>query len=153
MGDGISEMEVDGFRKLLGGGSLDPILERLADGVTYEDEVVGARTGKDAFSEAWSGWMTAFPDLKVESRHTTIQGNTAVMETTTTGTNTGPLNMAGGALPPTNKKVALEGAWVFGFNSEGKVTNFRVYGNPMKMLQQLGIDPASIPKPPAATSP
>jgi len=140
MADGISFLEVDGFRKTVNGHTVDTILALVADDVTLQDEMGGARSGKTAFRQFLQNWIGGFPNLAVSSRAVTIQGWSAAMEVTVTGTNTGPLTMADGSvLAATNKSVQTEGAWALRFNTAGKVAGLRIYSNPSKLLSQLGV--------------
>ena len=140
MADGISNMEVDGFRNAVNGHALNSILALVADDVAIEDELGGARSGKSAFGQIVQGWVAAFPNLAVESRATTIQGWSATMEVTVTGTNTGQLTLPDGrTFAATNRSIRTEGAWAMRFNNAGKLAGLRIYGNPAKLLSQLGL--------------
>jgi predicted ester cyclase len=153
MGDGISEMEVDGFKDALNSRTMDQILSRVTDDLAYQDEMRGGGLGKDDFGRIWTGLLAAFPDAMVQTRRTVISGFTAALEATIIGTNTGGLPLPDGQiLPPTNRKVNLEVAWIWEFAEDGKVRSFRSYGNPSRMFGQLGLSPPTA-QPAADTSP
>jgi len=140
MADGISFMEIDGFRNALNGKALSTLLNLVTDDVAMQDELGGARSGKTLFGQNWKNWFAAFPDMTVSSRATTIQGWNAILEVTVTGTNTGPLALPNGqTFAATNKAVRTEAAWALRFNSAGKLAGLRIYGNPSTLLTQLGV--------------
>ena len=140
MTDGISTLEVDGFRNAVNGHTLNTILALVTDDVAIQDEFGGARSGKSVFGQFFKNWFGGFPNMTVAPRATTIQGWSAVVEVTVTGTNTGQLTLPDGqVLAATNRSVKLEGAWALRFNSAGKLAGLRIYNNPSKLLAQLGV--------------
>jgi hypothetical protein len=57
--------------------------------------------------EAWQGWAKAFPDSKATFVGEYASGDTAVLELVWKGTQTGPLQMPTGTIPPSNKSIEM----------------------------------------------
>ena len=91
--------------------------------------------------QAAQGWKTAFPDAQGTITKELASGDTAVLEITWDGTQTGPLDGPGGTIPATGKKVRLEAVQVVTV-AGGKVTETRHYFDLLGMLQQLGVVPS-----------
>lgn len=76
---------------------------------------------------------TAYPDMKFESDHMSIDGNTATTRMTFTGTNAGPR----GDLPPTNKKVKVSAVLISQI-TDGEISEEWLYINMASVFKQLG---------------
>ncbi len=81
----------------------------------------------------------AFPDAKMTIRNAIECDNSLAVEITWTGTHLGPLPM--GAIPPTGKKVQVEGCDVFKIR-DGKIVHLRAYLDILTLMAQLGLMPA-----------
>ena len=79
-------------------------------------------------------FFTAFPDLKVSLEETEIKNNKIFLLWQSTGTNTGVF----GEVPPTGKKVKINGLSQLYFDETGKLYREDVYYNELDLLQQLG---------------
>ena len=86
---------------------------------------------------------TAYPDMKFEPDHMSIDGNTVTTRITFTGTNTGPR----GDLLPTNKKVKVSIVLISQID-EGEIAEEWLYANWASIYKQLGftITPPSAEK-------
>jgi steroid delta-isomerase-like uncharacterized protein len=84
------------------------------------------------------GWIEAFPDLKLEQTNRVVQDDAVAAELVFTGTNTGPLRVAGAQLPPTNRPAIGRGAY-FSRCEGDKVIEFSAYPDLAGMLVQLGL--------------
>jgi steroid delta-isomerase-like uncharacterized protein len=96
---------------------------------------------KEGARQYFNSWMTAFPDFRVKTVTRVVSEDGIASEVEFTGTNTGPLAMAGAELPPTNKTVTGRGsymAWV----RNGKIVEFRSHPDAAGMMMQLGMMPA-----------
>lgn len=119
--------------------------EIVAHTSTFPDDIVGL--------EAIKSWVTfartAYPDLHMTFDEVIVKGNKIVASFTFTGTNTGPLSMPSGELPPTGKEVRITGLGIDRVQS-GKITEELVVYNVLEMLQQLGftLTPPAPPEPP-----
>ncbi len=78
-----------------------------------------------------------------------IQGDKIASRFTVTGTNTGPLSMPSGELPPTGKKVRFTGLGIDRVQN-GKITEELVVYNVLDLMLQLGftLTPPQPPEPP-----
>jgi len=76
---------------------------------------------------------TAYPDMKFEPDHMSIDGNTVTTQMTFTGTNMGPR----GDLPPTNKAVKVSAVLISQI-TDGEISEERLYINMGSVYKQLG---------------
>jgi len=76
---------------------------------------------------------TAYPDMKFEPDHMSIDGNTVTTQMTFTGTNMGPR----GDLPPTNKAVKVSAVLISQI-TDGEISEERLYINMASVFKQLG---------------
>jgi len=99
--------------------------------------------GTTALMDHLSYLRTAYPDMKLEPDHMSIDGNTVTTRITFKGTNTGPR----GDLLPTNKKVKVSTVLISQID-EGKIAEEWLYVNMASVYKQLGftITPPSAEK-------
>jgi len=76
---------------------------------------------------------TAYPDMKFEPDHMSIDGNTVTTRMTFTGTNAGPR----GDLPPTNKTVKVSAVLISKI-TDGEISEEWLYINMASVFKQLG---------------
>ncbi len=76
----------------------------------------------------------AMPDLNIAIDNLSIYGNTAYINWTATGTNTGEFM----GNPPTGKKVKFSGLAVWQLNSDGMAVREDVFSDPNAAAMQLG---------------
>lgn len=79
----------------------------------------------------------AFPDFTVKIDKTIIDGNTAYLKWTCTGTNTGSFMEN----PPTNKKIKTHGFSIWRFDTSGKGIQEDAFYDNLIVFNQLGIAP------------
>ena len=79
-------------------------------------------------------YHSAFPDFKVAIDNTVIMGNTAYINWTVTGTNTGEFM----GNPAVNKKIKTHGLSVWTFNKEGKGIQENAFSDNLEVYKQLG---------------
>ena len=129
---------IESFNK----GDFDRIAALCSPDITYIEKGTN-RTAKgvDGVLQVAHGWKAAFSDLHANIWSSSDCGNNAVLEITWTGTNDGPIEMPGGALPATGKSVEFDDAQVFEIEN-GLVKTFRNYGDFLTMLTQLGVLPS-----------
>ena len=110
----------------------------LAPEAVYEEIGTGRRIqGREQILEVLQTWKRAFPDGKGTVRRAIASGNTAVLEVTWEGTQTGPLPIPGGTIPPSGKRAVVEAVQVL--TCEGnKVKENRHHLDAMGMLEQIG---------------
>ena len=82
----------------------------------------------------------AFPDARASVRFVAAGDGIAVLQTTMTGTHTGPLDLGGGALPASGR--TLEVAFSVHLHLRGdKACGERVFYDRLGFLRQLGVMP------------
>jgi steroid delta-isomerase-like uncharacterized protein len=121
---------------------LDKAVAALAD--DFEQTDVPSRStvrGPDGFRQLNLFFAEAFPDGRVEITNVFGTEDQVVIEFTGRGTNTGPLHMPTGDIPPTGRKADLQFCNILRVRN-GKVTSSHLYYDVMTMLQQLGLVPA-----------
>jgi len=79
----------------------------------------------------------AMPDMVMAFTEVVIQGDKIATVWTLTGTQTGPMAMPGGALPPSGRKVNITGLAI-DYLKDGKFVKEVVVFNALEMLMQLG---------------
>ncbi len=97
-------------------------------------------TDKDGARAYAQAWFTAFPDMSVKQANRVASDDAVAAEVQFTGTNSGPMMMAGKEIPPTGKSVIGRGAY-FARVQDGKVVEFNSYPDIAGMLMQLGFMP------------
>jgi len=100
---------------------------RTANGATI------ARKHSD-YGDFMDIYHSAFPDFKVTLDHIKIDGNTAYLNWTCTGTNKGEFL----GNPPTNKQIETHGFSIWKFDTEGKATRQDAFYDNLAVYQQLG---------------
>jgi predicted ester cyclase len=81
-----------------------------------------------------SGYLEAFPDLRMTVEHEVAEGNLLATEWRAVGTHDGPL----GDIPPTGKKIDFRGHVIARFERGKIVEEFEVFDE-LAMLQQIGV--------------
>ena len=100
----------------------------------------GPITTRDGVRQYAQGWFTAFPDMSVKETSRVVGDDAVAAEWQFTGTNTGPMMMAGKEIPPTGKSVVGRGTY-FARVRDGKVVEFNSYPDIAGMMMQLGFMP------------
>ncbi len=110
----------------------------MADGAFYNEIGTGRelRGAADIIS-ALKGWRTAMPDVKGTITNTLADGDTAVLEITWEGTQTGPMEGPGGTIPPSGKRQKTPSTWVLEIEN-GKMESSRHYFDMLSFLTQIG---------------
>jgi steroid delta-isomerase-like uncharacterized protein len=96
---------------------------------------------KDQARQYMQGWFTAFPDMRVSQTNRVVGEDAVAAEVEFTGTNTGPMLMGGGEVPPTGKRVRGRGAYFARVNDDGKMVLFSSHPDVAGMMMQLEIRP------------
>ncbi|MEJ7813086.1 MAG: ester cyclase [Gemmatimonadaceae bacterium] len=110
--------------------------------VTYEEAGTGRRIeGVEEYMELGRQWRAAFPDARGTIHSAVGSGDTAAVEITWAGTQTGALQTANGTIPPTGKRIESKATmWVTTEN--GRARRVRHHVDIMTMMTQLGAIPA-----------
>ena len=119
----------------------DAFLSLLADDFTWHDWTLPEpMRDKEAARQYFQGWVTAFPDMKVNTRSRVVGDDAVAAEIEFTGTNTGPMVMGGNEVPPTNKAIVGRGSYIARV-SGGRIVEFRSHPDIAGMMMQLGFMP------------
>lgn len=98
----------------------------------------GESRGADAMIAREQGLWQPFPDVQASIETVCFGDDVVAMETTMTGTHTGPLTLADGELPPTGRAITLS----FGVHvwfRDGLACRERVFYDRSLLLRQLGL--------------
>lgn len=113
----------------------------LTDGVVYDEVGTGRKiNGADQWVEAYQGWFQAFPDVKGNITSSFASGDTAIVELTWDGTQTGPLVGPAGTIPPSGKRQKTRATLVLTMDG-GKIKEAHHYFDMLSLLQQIGATP------------
>ena len=112
---------------------LDRFFANVADDVKFVNPVTGTtdKAGMRGFHEAF---FSAFPDINYRVDRLITAGDSAMIECTATGTNTGAFMGA----PPTNRKMNLTVAFAVD-TKDGKVREWHSYFDQVTLQKQLGL--------------
>jgi steroid delta-isomerase-like uncharacterized protein len=140
--EGISEEEakalLDKALEIWNEGNLDLVEDVFAPEIvartsTFPEDIVG----HEGIFEWVKFARTAFPDMQMTFEEIIVKGDKIAATFTLTGTNTGPLTMPTGELPPTGKQVRFKGIGI-DYVENGKIVKELVAYNVLEMMMQLG---------------
>ena len=97
--------------------------------------------GRDQVRDYMPIIWSAFPDMKLRETYQVIAGDTAVTESTYSGTHTGTLRTPNGDVPATGKRVQGHQVSVQRVK-DGKVSSEHLYFDQMEFLGALGLIPS-----------
>lgn len=83
-------------------------------------------------------YAATFPDMHRELFEVYVAGGVVTVELALQGTHLGALNLPGGTLKPTGRRMDAPCCDVFHLK-DGKITSFHCYNMPSVLLQQLGV--------------
>jgi steroid delta-isomerase-like uncharacterized protein len=96
--------------------------------------------GPDGYKQLILFFEDGFPDSEIEITNMFATEDQATVEFTGRGTNTGPLHMPTGDVPPTGHAVEMRFCDVYRVRN-GKIVNYRSYYDVLGFMQQLGFIP------------
>jgi len=97
--------------------------------------------GPDGYKQVILFFEEGFPGSSIDITNLFATEDQAVVEFTGRGTNTGPLHMPTGDIPPTGRAVELRFCDVYRIR-DGKIVSYRSYYDALGCLQQLGLIPS-----------
>ena len=97
--------------------------------------------GPDGYKQIILFFEEGFPDSGIEITNLFASEDQAVVEFIGRGTNTGPLHMPTGDVPPTSRAVEIRFCDVYRVRN-GKIVSYRSYYDVFGFLQQLGLIPS-----------
>ena len=95
--------------------------------------------GRKAIEEYLVATYKPFSDVVIEFPTVLISGNHIVFEQVVRATNTGPILLPEGEIPPTGKKVELKLVWITRISPDGLIEEDRTYYDNLSFMQQLGL--------------
>ena len=111
------------------------------DNVVWQDAGSPQAMNKDGIRQYLQGWFSAFPDIKITVTNRVVTEDHVAAELDFTGTNTGPLQLAPGAMiPATGRTVHGKGTYFVRFQ-DGKPVEVHSYPDLAGMMMQLGLMP------------
>ena len=124
--------------ELFNQGRVDDVLRQAADDVQVEMIPFGlVHRGHGGFRDFLTGFLGAFPDLRIEVKRQVADDARVAVELTAHGTHRGPLMTPAGALAPTGKSVTFTVCEVWDFR-DGKIAGIRNYQDAASILRQIG---------------
>ena len=122
--------DIDGFATL------------LADDAVFHAPGGMSGAGKQACTEFFAGWLSAFPDARVAVRDVYICDDVAIEKGTFAGTHEGVLHTSAGDIPPTGSQVAVDYVQTIRFRDD-KQAGFDLMYDRLQLLEQLGLSPVA----------
>jgi ketosteroid isomerase-like protein len=96
--------------------------------------------GPEGARQNAEGWLTAFPNAKVELLNLVAFGDWAVAECVGRGTHSGPMHTPMGEVAPTGKEMEIHFCSLIKVQN-GKIVEERDYYDAMTIVSQLGLMP------------
>jgi steroid delta-isomerase-like uncharacterized protein len=120
---------------------LDKSLTFFAEDCEVVDIPSGTTSrGPDGYKQLILFFEDGFPDSGIEITNMFATDDQAVVEFIGRGTNTGPLHMPTGDVPPTGRTVEMRFCDVYRIRN-GKIVNYHSYYDALGFIQQLGLLP------------
>jgi steroid delta-isomerase-like uncharacterized protein len=133
----IAREQVDAFSS----GDWERVRAGLASDSHFDEFGTGRKVdGPEKIVELFKGWKQAFPDASGTVTSAFASGDTAVLEVTWKGTQTGPLTMEEGTIPASAKRQETPAAIFFTFEGD-KIKESRHYFDSLTLLKQIGAQP------------
>ena len=108
---------------------------------TYSEELVDhdrghphLGTGVEEGRKEVMLFRNAFPDIHQHIHELVAEGNTVVHRWTSTGTHLGPFL----GIPPTKRKLSIDGVTISKFGPEGKIVEIYNFHDRLAWMEQLG---------------
>jgi len=129
-------------------GDAHGVVEHAVEDLLWRDVALPMPIhGREAFRTVLRGYMSAFPDLRVEVTSQVLDGPRLAQEWTATGTHQGELM----GIPPTGRAAKVYGTTVIVFDEDAQVIEGAMYWNPLAMMHQLGVMPGPVSEPETTT--
>jgi steroid delta-isomerase-like uncharacterized protein len=133
----IARKQIDAFNN----GDWEQMRGLLTSDADYHEfGTERAIEGPEQIIQLFEGWKTAFPDAAGTVTSSVASGDTAVLEVTWKGTQTGPLTTAAGTIPASGKSQETPAAVFYVFEG-AKIKASRHYFDAMTLLKQIGAVP------------
>jgi steroid delta-isomerase-like uncharacterized protein len=129
------------FFQALNAQDLDTVASMIAGNAEIRTPI-GSFTGGEAYRDWMAMHFRALPDFVHEIRGLVAEsGETLAFELHASGTFSGPLEMPGGAVAPTGRRIDVSAADFWQFEN-GLIVRYHLYFDRMDFFAQLGVTPA-----------
>lgn len=131
------------YEEVFGRGKLDAADEIMDPGCISHGAGAPPATGTDGIKRQAMLLRTAMPDLQTSLEDQFGDGDRVVSRWRGTGTNTGPLKLPSGEVPPTGRAIDFEEIRIDRF-AGGRIVESWFIPDRMTLWQQLGLLPAPL---------
>ncbi len=128
----IRQIAIDFFSEIWNQGDESAIDKFISVNTVGNDPQFG--TGRESFRKKWREWQRAFPDINFRIDDVIVEGNKVVTRWHLTGTQSGPLE----GMPPSNKKVAVDGVSIDEIKNSQLISGFDAWDS-LNFRKQLGL--------------
>jgi steroid delta-isomerase-like uncharacterized protein len=108
------------------------------DGTFTDESIPHTYRGPVELGRTVEVYAKAFPDMHRELHRFYVTGDIVVVQLSLQGTHTGPLELPGGTVPPTGKRIDAPCCDVFEL-VDGKIKRFDCYAEGSVIAAQLGL--------------
>jgi steroid delta-isomerase-like uncharacterized protein len=130
----VAREQVEAFNA----GDWERFRATLTEDSVYDELATGRHLeGQEAVLEANRGWKEAFPDARGTVERAIESDGTVTLEITWEGTQSGPMQMPTGDLPPSGRRAVVKAVEVFDVEG-GKIRESHHYFDMMGLLSQVG---------------
>jgi predicted ester cyclase len=136
------ELAAQLYFDVFGDGRLEAADEILAADVVSHGPGVPPRLGRDGIKQQSVALRTAIPDLAVTLEDQLAEGDCVASRWRASGTNTGPLRLPTGEVPPTGGPVEFAEIRIDRFDGDQIVESWFIPDR-LALWQQLGLIPAA----------
>jgi steroid delta-isomerase-like uncharacterized protein len=113
------DRRIEAWRRL----DVETLVQAHAEDGVLESPIAGRVVGHSAIENVYRGFMSAFPDMNVESPELVIEGDRVVQVVTFSGTNSHGFM----GVPPTGKKFMFPAALICTMRADRIVHERRIY--------------------------
>jgi SnoaL-like polyketide cyclase len=124
---------------------LNPVGEMYAEDAELTWPGLGSIKGRTAIVGFYATMLGAFPDLQVSITRVIEQENVGALEYVAQGTHRGPLPLAAGELPATNRWLRVGASSIGTVDEHGLIKTQHEYFDQVEILVQLGVMPSPQP--------
>lgn len=121
---------------------IDGFADLVADDAVFRAPGGMSGRGKEACTEFFSAWLSAFPDAHITVHDLHVCDDVVVEEGTFAGTHEGVLHTPAGDVQPTGSRVTIDYMQAIR-HRDGKQAVFDLIYDRLQLLEQLGLSPVA----------
>lgn len=121
------------FEEMLNGRNLDMIPKLVTEDYVFHGPGGRTLTGVEQIREMVSGYLTAFPDLRMTIVQMLVEGDRCCTHWRASGTHNGPM----GDIEPTGKKIQIDGIIIGRFEGTKIAEEWESFDE-LAMMKQIG---------------